>query len=68
MISLTTLYDEYIGRPNLSEQKNPFEYIVPPSPLTWGSEQLPLNSLGYGSESVLPIKIIDQTRIIKRYK
>ena len=30
MIALTFLYDEYIDRPQLSEQKNPFEYIVPP--------------------------------------
>ena len=40
MIPLTILYDEYIGRPKLTEQKkNPVEYIVPPSPLKWGSEQ-----------------------------
>ena len=32
MIPLTFLYDEYIDRPKLSEQKNPFEYIVPPPP------------------------------------
>ena len=30
MIPLIFLYDEYIDRPKLSEQKNPFEYIVPP--------------------------------------
>ena len=30
MIPLTILYDDYIDRPKLSEQKNPFEYIVPP--------------------------------------
>ena len=29
-IPVLTLYDEYIDRRNLSEQKNPFEYIVPP--------------------------------------
>ena len=39
MIPLTTLYDDYIDRPKLSEQKNPVEYIVPPSPLKWGSER-----------------------------
>ena len=39
MIPLTILYDEYIDRPKLTEQKNPVEYIVPPSPLKWGSEQ-----------------------------
>ena len=30
MIPLTFLCDEYIDRPKLTEQKNPFEYIVPP--------------------------------------
>ena len=30
MIPLTFLCDEYIDRPRLNEQKNPFEYIVPP--------------------------------------
>ena len=30
MIPLTTLYDEYIDRPKLTEQKNPVEYKVPP--------------------------------------
>ena len=31
MIPLTILYDEYIGRPKLTEQKkNPVDYIVPP--------------------------------------
>ena len=30
MIPLTFLYDEYIDRPKLTEQKKPFEYIVPP--------------------------------------
>ena len=35
MIPLTNLYDEYIGRPKLTEQKNIFEYIVPPSPIKW---------------------------------
>ena len=37
MIPLTFLYVEYIDRPNLTEQKTPFEYIVP---LQMGSEQL----------------------------
>ena len=30
LIPITTLYDENIDRPKLTEQKNPFEYIVPP--------------------------------------
>ena len=30
MIPLTTLFDDYIDRPILTEQKNPFESIVPP--------------------------------------
>ena len=34
MISLTNLYDEYIERQKLTEQNQPFEYIVPP-PLLW---------------------------------
>ena len=34
MIPLTTLYDDYIDRSKLSEQKKPVEYIVPP-PLKW---------------------------------
>ena len=49
MIPLTFLCDEYIDRPKLIEQKNPFVYIVPPpppphtisrNPPTMGSEQL----------------------------
>ena len=39
MIPLTILYDEYIGRPKLTEQKKNPVYIVPPSPQKWGSEQ-----------------------------
>ena len=35
MIPLTFFYDEYIDRPKLTEQKNPFEYIVP-LPHKWG--------------------------------
>ena len=30
MIPLTTLYDNYIERPKLTEQDTQFEYIVPP--------------------------------------
>ena len=30
MIPVSTLYDEYIDRPKLSEQKNQIEYIIPP--------------------------------------
>ena len=30
MIPLIFLYDDYSDRPKLSEQKNPFEYIVSP--------------------------------------
>ena len=29
MKPVATLYDEYIGRPKLTQQKIPFEYIVP---------------------------------------
>ena len=42
MIPVLTLYDEYTDRPKLSEQKNPFYYIVPKE----GSEQLQQNSIG----------------------
>ena len=35
MIPFTFLCDEYVDRPKLTEQKNPFEYIVPP-PDKWG--------------------------------
>ena len=44
MIPLTFLYDEYIDRPKLTEQKkNPFEYIVPPPP----PPQVGRNNNGY---------------------
>ena len=39
IIPLTTLYNEYIDRPKLSEQKKPVDYIVPP-PSQEGSEQI----------------------------
>ena len=39
MIPVSTLYDEYIDRPKLTEQKNPFEYIVPP-PSRGGEQQV----------------------------
>ena len=46
MIPLTFLYDDYIYRPKLTEQKNPFEYIVPPPPPPQvGSEQKSSESL-----------------------
>ena len=31
MIPLTTLYDDDIDRPKLTEQENPFEYLFPPA-------------------------------------
>ena len=40
VISLIFLYDEYIDRPKLSEQKKPIEDIVPPPPPQVGSDQL----------------------------
>ena len=43
MIPLTFLYDEYIDRLKLSEQKTPFEYIVPPPQV--GSEQQRFGSI-----------------------
>ena len=43
MIPVSTLYDEYIERRKFTEQKNPFEYIVPPP--SRGSEQLIFKNL-----------------------
>ena len=37
MTRVAMLYDEYIDRSKLIDQKHPFEYIVPPP--TSGSEQ-----------------------------
>ena len=42
MILLTFLYDEYIDGPKLNEQKNSFEYIVPPSASGVGTKILVL--------------------------
>ena len=39
MRPLTTLYDEYIDRSKLSEQKNPFEYIVLPPSIGVGTKR-----------------------------
>ena len=39
LIRLTNHYDEYIDSPKLTDQKKPYEYIDPPSPLNGGSEQ-----------------------------
>ena len=39
MIPVSTLYDEYIDRPKLSQQKNSLEYIIPLPPQE-GLEQL----------------------------
>ena len=40
MIPLTFLYNEYIDRPKFTEQKNPFEYIVPPPIIGVGTKIL----------------------------
>ena len=42
MIPLKTLYDNYIDRPKLSEQKVPFEYIIPPT-LKWVGTKISMN-------------------------
>ena len=39
MLPLTFLYDEYIDGPELTEQRNPFEYIVP-SPSGVGTKNI----------------------------
>ena len=50
MIPVSTLYDEYIDRRKLTEQKNPFEYIVPPHSRVVGTiirgERLDLEDVG----------------------
>ena len=51
MIPVSTLFDEYIDRPKLTEQKNPFEYIVPPPPPHEGSEQLIVFELKFAANS-----------------
>ena len=43
MRALTTLYDDYIDRPKLSEQKIPIEYIVP-LPLEWVGTNIASNA------------------------
>ena len=40
MIPVSTLYDEYIDRPKLTQQKNPFEYIVPPPSIGVGTKNV----------------------------
>ena len=37
MIPVSTLHNEYIDRPKLTEQKKPFEYIVPPPSIGVGT-------------------------------
>ena len=59
MILVSTLYDEYIDRPKLTEQKKPFEYIAP-SP-SRGARTIKVNVYGpfYGInlyESLVTIK------------
>ena len=75
MKPLTTLYDDYIDRPKLTEQKNPFECIVPHSPLKWGSEQLDFlkmakiakgkNEFHHSNQSWLHIDHFYQAQMIK---
>ena len=58
MIPLTILHDEYIDRPKLTEQKNPFEYIVSPHPPQVGSEQLSENVLqSFQTDSKIFVKL-----------
>ena len=42
MIYLSIFYDDYMNRPDLTEEKRPFEYVVPP-PLC-GLDQQTLNT------------------------
>ena len=48
MIPLTTLYDDYIDRPKLTDQENPFDYIVPPPTKVGGN-----NKLGFKRSSII---------------
>ena len=49
MIPLTFLCDEYIDRPKLTEQKNPFEYIVPPPPTSGVGTKNKMTVLNFSS-------------------
>ena len=45
MILLIFLHDEYIDRPKLMEQKNPFEYIVPSPTSGVGTKKVNIKSV-----------------------
>ena len=55
MILLIFLYDEYIDRPKLSEQKNPFEYIVPPPTSGVGAKSMILVTRIPGKRNFCPL-------------
>ena len=62
MIPVSTLYDEYINRPKLYEQKHPFEYIVPP--LQEGSEQQVLISKQNKQSKPCELEIMSLDQIV----
>ena len=59
MMRLTFLCNEYIDRPKLSEQKNPFEYIAPPPPTPpphkWGRNNYVINIYG---QKICSVKMV----------
>ena len=57
MIPVSTLYDEYIDRRKLTEQKNPFEYIVPPPSRGVGTKK-------FGGKVLKDEKNCDLARVI----
>ena len=57
MIPVSTLYDEYIDRRKLTEQKNPFEYIVPPPSRGVGTKK-------FGGKVLKDEKNCDPARVI----
>ena len=40
MMPITTLYDEYVDRPKLTEQKTPVYHLIPPPPKCGGQQKL----------------------------
>ena len=68
MIPLTFLYDEYIDRPKLTEQKKPpFQYIVPP-PHKWGRNKKPeFHQLNNYNTIVLKLKTNWMNNVLNYY-
>ena len=67
MIPFTIHYDEFIDRPKLTEQKKPFEYIVTPSTLKWGSKQMG-HLYNFGALSRKHLAGLKSTQLTSRIK